>query len=68
MKIKLELWQKEVQRQMNDTEDKVQIHKLKKMKDNLKVFDETKSEYINMASNGFRRIFDSGNKIYIKYF
>lgn len=40
---------------------KFQKHKLKNI---LNEFDETKSEYENMISSGFLRIFDCGNKVY----
>lgn len=36
-----------------------------KLKDKLSVFDESLSEVQNMYNNGFRRIWDSGNKVYV---
>jgi len=42
---------------------KYQKHKLKKL---LKQFDDTKTETSNMFQNNFRKIFDAGNKTYIK--
>jgi len=40
-----------------------QKHKLHKL---LEHFDPAKSEWENMKSNGFKRIFDCGNKVYVK--
>ena len=42
---------------------KFQKHKLKDMFDN---FDESLTETENMYNNGYRKIYDSGNKVYIK--
>ena len=46
-----------------ESRNKYQKHKLHKV---LEIFDESKSESENMFLNGYRRIYDSGNKIYIK--
>ena len=40
-----------------------QKHKLKKLLEN---YDEKLSEYENMSNNGFMRIWDCGNKVFIK--
>ena len=40
-----------------------QKHKLKNLLDN---FDETLSEYENMSNHGFMRVWDCGNKVFIK--
>lgn len=39
-----------------------------KLKDKLNVFDESLSETENMFNNGYRKIYDSGNKKYIKLY
>jgi len=44
---------------------KFQKHKLKNLLDN---FDSSKTEMENMIDNGYRVIFDSGNKVYLKEF
>ena len=44
---------------------KYQKHKLKNI---LEHFDESKSEWENMKDNGFNRIFDCGNLVYVKEF
>ena len=43
---------------------KYQKHKLKNM---LPIFDESKSEVENMKDNGYNRIFDCGNLVYVKH-
>jgi len=48
-----------------ESRQKFQKHKLKNI---LLNFDETKSESENMLSNGYNKIYDSGNKAYIKYY
>lgn len=39
-----------------------------KLKDKLEIFDENLSESKNMYNNGYRKIYDCGNKKYIKYY
>ena len=41
--------------------NKYQKHKLKK---ELKIFDQTKTEWENMDTNGYRKIYDSGNYVF----
>lgn len=43
---------------------KYQKHKLNNILDN---FDESKSEWDNMSMNGYNRIFDCGNLVYVRY-
>lgn len=51
--------------QILESRHKYQKHKLKKI---LKFYDESKTEYQNMTNNGFLRIWDSGNDVWvIKY-
>ena len=46
-----------------ESRQKYQKHKLHKK---LEIFDENLSEYKNMRLNGYMRVFDCGNKMYIK--
>jgi len=39
-----------------------------KLKDKLEIFDENLTESENMYNNGYRKIYDCGNKKYIKYY
>lgn len=45
--------------------EKFQKHKLK---DILEIFDSNLTEYQNMINNKYRRFFDSGSRVYIKYY
>ena len=45
-----------------ESRNKYQKHKLKNVLDN---FDSSLSEYQNMLNNGYLRIWDCGNKVYI---
>jgi hypothetical protein len=42
---------------------KFQKHKLKNI---LKTFDKSKSEWENMVENGYNRVFDCGNMVFAK--
>ena len=48
-----------------ESREKFQKHKLKNI---LKSYDENKTETENMFLNGYRKIYDSGNKVYIKMY
>jgi hypothetical protein len=47
-----------------DLESRVKYQK-HKLKDKLEVFDDSLTESENMYNNGYRKIYDSGNKVYI---